>query len=333
MKDFNNNGNNKNNKIDSHSKYTYEEVELFKKNFNRAKSYLAEQKKTLGYTYDTYILKLFFDYWFAKGYLKIDVVEYVKGFEKKGFSLLLEANIGFCSWITNRSNARQAIANCLYRNGIDTSAPNVYEINGGPFDTIMPDTTNMITRFGNMFDTFDSHIEKHDGKVYKISETPESKSVSYTEEILEKSTFILRTSFSSLLDLDADDLDIISELAGTDNTLVTITDVDTERYIEFFDNPVIFGGSGSVGNFNSGPNIEDMPDPYKTPFKATEELTESLMHLDRNYYEEEQLDNITIGIINCLYMVKGYEYSPLIDETVELCESDVEEEYSKKGLR
>lgn len=231
MKDFNNNGNYKNNKIDSHSKYTYKEVELFKKNLNRAKSYLAEQKKTLGYTYDTYILKLFFDYCFANGYFKIDVVEYVKGFEKKGFNLLLEANIGFCSWITNRSNARQAIANCLYRIGVDTSAPNVYEINGGPFDTIMPDTTNMITRFGNMFDTFDSHIEKHDGKVYKISETPESKSVSYTEEIPENSTFILRSSFSSLLDLDADDLDIISELAGTDNTLVTITDVP---FVEVF---------------------------------------------------------------------------------------------------
>lgn len=159
----------------------------------RAIEYLSIQEGTYGPNNDSYIIRMFIEYCKENNYLTRDIVSYLKKFEGIGFLKLLDENVEFCSYLRNKSNIRQFLANKLYEKGLIISNPKVYEINGGQFDTIAHSPHNMISKYASQFDCTNSLLYTHNGKLYRINYSGDNFDV---EEIPGESTFIIQNGWS-----------------------------------------------------------------------------------------------------------------------------------------
>lgn len=293
----------------------------------RASQYIADQEKIHGATNDIYILKLFFIYCFNNGWFRNAVLSYAKKFEQIGFLKLLDENPDFCDFLKENENIRQYVANRLYQLGFNMKTQNIYELNGGQFDTVANSVDNVITKYGDSLNIPSSTLVKRNNKLYKLYEDTKKM-----EEIPEGSTFIIKDDIVS-----TDNLSLLNTLSGTKNTLFWyMFDIDNYKDVTNYSN--LQDLRAEVDNFSS---YEELFVPFVTeevvlhpgevdlqPGEVDWQPGEGDLHHD--YYERAFVINTELlpDIHKNILCEMGFEESPIIG----LVDEEVVEEYKKSYL-
>ena len=303
----------------------------------RASQYIAEQEKIHGATNDIYILKLFFIYCFHSGWFHNAVLSYAKKFEQIGFLKLLDENPDFCDLLKENENVRQHVANRLYQLGFNMKTQNIYELNGGQFDTVANSVDNVITKYGDSLNIPSSTLVKRNNKLYKLY-----KDTKKMEEIPEGSTFIIKDDIVS-----TDNLSLLNTLSGTKNTLFWyMFDLDNKKYVIDHSNLPDLLVDGTVeelfvpfvtvewgwqpgevdlqlGEVDWQPGEVDLQ-PVEVDWQPGE------VDLHHDYYERAFVINTELlpDIHKNILCEMGFEESPIIG----LVDEEVVEEYKKSYL-